>query len=91
MSEQINTFVDVWTVAWTLVVAAGYLAELTPFPRLSILRSTPVLHGLLVSSAAVVLGLTVLERPRAAALVTAWAIIAASIKLLWDAWETDED
>ena len=71
MNEQISFLVDLWTVAWTVVLLLGYLAEFTPFPRLSLLRHARVAHAMMLSSAAVVLGLTLGERTEAAAIVTA--------------------
>jgi hypothetical protein len=90
VNEQISLLVDVWTVAWTVVLGLGYLADHTPFPRLSVLRQTGVVHAMMLSSAAVVLGLTLGERSEAAAILTAWAVLTSSVKLLWDSWETGE-
>jgi hypothetical protein len=90
VNEQISLLVDLWTVAWTVVLVLGYLADFTPFPRLRFLRESRVAHAMMLSSAAVVLGLTLGERTEAAAIVTAWAVVTSSVKMLWDNWEAGD-
>jgi hypothetical protein len=82
-----RTLVDVWTVAWTLALGLGYLADRTPVPRLALLREPRAAHALLLSSAAMVLGLILGGRPEAGAILTAWAVVTASVKMMLDNWE----
>jgi hypothetical protein len=90
VTEQISLLVDLWTVAWTVVLVLGYVADFTPFPRLRFLREPGVAHAMMLSSAAVVLGLTLGDRIEAAAVVTAWAVVTSSVKMLWDNWEAGD-
>jgi hypothetical protein len=83
-SDSIATFVDSWTVAWTLTLLTGYLADLTPWPSLKVLRSPRVTTFMVMASAAAVLGLTLAEATEASAVLAAWAIITSSVKLLYD-------
>jgi hypothetical protein len=87
--ENINSLVDSWTVAWTLVLVLGFVAEFTPWPALRLLKSPRVTMAMLLSSAAVVLGLTLADRTETAAVVTAWAIVMSSVKLLWEIFERE--
>lgn len=84
ITEGIATFVDAWAVAWSAVLGLGYLAELTPWPSLRVLRTRGVASAMLLSSAAVVFGLTLAGAREAAAVVTAWAVVISSVKLLYD-------
>jgi hypothetical protein len=88
-NENISLFVDSWTVAWSLALLLGYLAEMTPWARLAALRSPKAIHAMILSSAAVVLGLILGERAEAGAVVAAWAIVMSSVKLLYDALELE--
>jgi hypothetical protein len=83
-SDDIRIFVDSWAVAWTAVFLAGFVAELTPWPGLKALRGHAVARFMLLSSAAVVLGLTFLDAREASAVLAAWAIVISSVKLLYD-------
>jgi len=83
-TESIAHFVDAWTVAWTAVIAFGYVARFTPWPRLKFLKSNTMAHLMMLSSAAVVLGLTLMEASEIAAVLTAWAIVISSVKLIYD-------
>jgi hypothetical protein len=83
-SDSIATFVDSWTVAWTITLLAGYLADLTPWPSLKVLRSTRVATLMVMASAAAVLGLTLAGATEASAVLAAWAIVTSSVKLLYD-------
>jgi hypothetical protein len=83
-NESIAHFVDVWTVAWTAIIGMGYVAQFTPWPRLKFLKSNAMAHLMMLSSAAVVLGLTLMEASEIAAVLTAWAVIIASVKLIYD-------
>ena len=83
MVETLTLFVDWWTVAWTLLLLVGYLAELTPWPALRVLRSHGVARFMLFSSALAVFVLTLAEAQRAATVLTAWAIVFASLNWLF--------
>jgi phosphatidylserine synthase len=83
-NESIAHFVDMWTVAWTAAIAVGYVARFTPWPGLKVLKSNVMTHLMMLSSAAVVLGLTLLEASEIAAVLTAWAVVIASVKLIYD-------
>ncbi|HVR71185.1 MAG TPA: hypothetical protein VMT87_10110 [Vicinamibacteria bacterium] len=81
--EAINLFVDSWTIGWTALLALGYLADLTPWPRLSALRSPSVAKLLLLSSTAVVLGFTFAAADTATATIATWAIVFSSLNWLF--------
>ena len=83
-NESIAQFVDVWTVVWTALIALGYVARYTPWPRLKFLKSSFVAHMMILSSSAVVLGLTLAEASEIAAVLAAWAIVICSVKLIYD-------
>jgi hypothetical protein len=83
-SEEIRMFVDSWAVAWSAVLLLGYVAELTPWPSLKVLRADSVTRTMLVLSAAAVLGLTLAGAREPSAVLAAWAIITSSVKLLYD-------
>ena len=83
-SESINLLVDTWAVVWTVVMVAGYFAEYTPWPGLKALRDEGLARLMLLSSAAVVLGLTLGGAREASAILAAWAIVVSSVKLLYD-------
>jgi len=83
-NESIAHFVDAWTVGWTAVIGVGYVARFTPWPSLKFLKSNTMAHLMLLSSAAVVLGLTLMEASEVAAVLTAWAVVISSVKLIYD-------
>lgn len=83
-SEDIRIFVDTWAVAWSAVLLLGYVAELTPWPSLKVLRADSVARTMLALSAAAVLGLTLAGAREPSAVLAAWAIITSSVKLLYD-------
>jgi hypothetical protein len=83
-AESIATFVDAWTVAWTVTLLTGYLAELTPWPSLKALRSPRMATFMVLASAAAVLGLTLAEATEQSAVLAAWAIVTSSVKILYD-------
>ncbi|HEU0105054.1 MAG TPA: hypothetical protein VFT38_02720 [Vicinamibacteria bacterium] len=83
-SEQIRIFVDSWAVAWSALLLLGYVAHLTPWPSLKVLRADSVARTMLALSAAAVLGLTLAGAREPSAILAAWAIITSSVKLLYD-------
>lgn len=85
-TDGVAAFVDWWTVAWTLTLLTGYLAELTPWPGLKVLRSPRLATFMVLASAAAVLGLTLAEATEASAVLAAWAIVTSSVKILYDSF-----
>ena len=81
--EAINLFVDGWTVGWTAVLVLGYVADLTPWPRLSALRSPLAAKLLVLSSMAVVFGFTLAGATKATTSVATWAIVFSSLNWLF--------
>jgi hypothetical protein len=90
MGETINLFVDGWTVGWTLLLALGYVAEFTPWPRLSVLRSPSAAKLLLLTSMAVVLGFTFAGVTKATTTITTWAIVFSSLNWLFHYFQSIE-
>jgi len=88
-NEGIATLVDGWTVVWTVLLLAGYLAEFTPWPRLSALRTTSAASFMLLTSAVVAFALILAEHSEAAAVLAAWAIVTCSVKLIWEMFERE--
>lgn len=81
--SEVTTFVDWWTLCWTVLLVLGYVAELTPWPRLNVLRSPGTARTMLALSTALVLGFTLGGQTRAAAVMAAWAIVFASVNWLY--------
>lgn len=88
--EAINDFVEAWTVGWTAVLALGYLADLTPWPRLTALRSPLAAKILLATSMAVVLGFTLAGANKATTTITTWAIVFSSLNWLFHYFQSIE-
>ncbi len=83
-SENIRLLVDTWAVVWSVAMLSGYFAHHTPWPRLSALKSEGLARVMLLSTIAVVLGLTLGGAREASAVLASWAIVASSVKLLYD-------
>jgi len=83
VAETIASFVDWWTLGWTVALTIGYLAEFTPWPRLRVFRSPVAAKAMLMTSTAIVLGFTLADNRRAAALIAAWAIVFSSLNWLF--------
>jgi hypothetical protein len=81
--EAVNLFVDTWTLGWTAVLVLGYVADLTPWPRLSALRSPLAAKLLVLSSLAVVFGFTLAGATKATTTVATWAIVFSSLNWLF--------
>jgi hypothetical protein len=79
----VSAFVDWWTLSWSLVLGLGYVADLTPWPRLRVLRSPGATRSMLVFSTALVLGFTLGGDSRSAAVMAAWAIVFSSVNWLY--------
>ena len=88
--SPLTNFVDWWTLCWTLVLVLGYLADLTPWPRLRVLRSPAVSRTMLILSTALVLGFTLGGDTRASAVMAAWAIVFGSVNWLYHYFTTFE-
>jgi hypothetical protein len=85
--ESVKLLTETWIGGWTLLLAAGFAAELTPWPALRVLRAPGVYNSMLVASAGVVLFLTLVDLSRAATEVTTFAILACVIKYLVDSFQ----
>lgn len=79
----VASFVDWWTLGWTLVLVLGYVADLTPWPRLRVLRSPGASRTMLLLSTALVLGFTLGGDSKASAVMAAWAIVFSSVNWLY--------
>lgn len=83
-SESISLLADTWTVVWTVAMVVGYFADYTPWPGLKALKDEGLARLMLLSSAALVLGLTLGGAREVSAILAAWAIVISSVKLLYD-------
>lgn len=72
-----------WMLVWSVLLALGYLAELTPWPGLRVLRSQGVTKALLMASTALVAGFTLAGVTQYCALVATWAILFSSLNWLF--------
>lgn len=72
-----------WMLVWSVLLALGYLAELTPWPRLRVLRSQAATKALLMASTALVGGFTLAGVTQYCALVATWAILFSSLNWLF--------
>ena len=88
--EGINVFVDGWTVGWTVLLALGYVAELTPWPGLRALRSPLAAKLLLATSMAVVFGFTLAGATKATTTIATWAIVFSSLNWLFHYFQSIE-
>jgi len=80
----VAAFVDGWTLSWSVLLGLGYLADLTPWPRLRVLRSPGATRSMLVLSIALVLGFTLGGGDsRSSAVMAAWAIVFSSVNWLY--------
>jgi hypothetical protein len=89
-TESVRLLVDTWAIVWTVVMLAGYLADFTPWPALKKLKDPVLARLMFLSSAAIVLGLTLGGAREASAVLTAWAIVVLSVKLLYDSLGQEE-
>jgi hypothetical protein len=84
MEDGIGRLVNSWALAWTIALMAGYLADFMPWEWIKALRARSVLKHMLLSTGAVLLGLTLAGVREQSAMLAAWAIVSASVKLLCD-------
>ena len=82
-ASDIELWVGAWMLGWSAVLALGYLAELTRWPRLRALRSPAVSRALLLTSTAVVGGFTLAGTTQYCALLATWAILFSSLNWLF--------
>ena len=86
----VTAFVDWWTLGWSVVLGLGYVADLTPWPRLRVLRSPGASRTMLVLSTALVLGFTLGGDSRSSAVMAAWAIVFSSVIWLYHYFTSTE-
>jgi hypothetical protein len=79
----LGLLVQVWMLAWSAVLALGYLAGFTPWPGLRVLRSQAVTKVLLLSSTALVGGFTLAGVTQYCALLATWAVLFSSLNWLF--------
>ena len=79
----VTAFVNWWTLGWSVLLVLGYVAELTPWPRLRAFRSPGASRTMLAFSTAIVAGFTLAGQTRPSAVVAAWAIVFASVNWLY--------
>ena len=80
---DVGLLVGAWMLLWSVLLALGYLAELTPWPRLRVMRSQGVTKALLMASTALVGGFTLAGVTQYCALVATWAILFSSLNWLF--------
>ena len=90
MEDGIAGLVNAWALAWSVVLMAGYLADFTPWGWLKSLRERGVVKHMLLSTGALMLGLTLAGAGEHGAMLLAWAMISVSVKLLCDSLEQTE-
>jgi hypothetical protein len=83
-SDGVTRIAEAWAAAWSVVLTAGYLAEVTPWEWMKALRERGVLKAMLMTTAAAVLGFALAGVREQGALLAAWAAVSASVKLLCD-------
>jgi len=80
---DVGRLAGAWMLLWSVLLALGYLAELTPWPRLRVMRSQGVTKALLMASTALVGGFTLAGVTQYCALVATWAILFSSLNWLF--------
>lgn len=83
MDGAVGFLVQAWMLAWSAVLALGYLAGFTPWPGLRVLRSQVVTKVLLLSSTALVGGFTLAGVTQYCALLATWAVLFSSLNWLF--------
>jgi hypothetical protein len=81
--SDVGLLAGAWMLLWSVLLALGYLAELTPWPRLRVMRSPGVTKALLMASTALVGGFTLAGVTQYCALVATWAILFSSLNWLF--------
>ncbi|PYQ11657.1 MAG: hypothetical protein DMF80_21070 [Acidobacteria bacterium] len=75
--------VGAWMLGWSVLLVIGYVAELTPWPGLRVLRSPAATKLLVMSSTAVVGGFSLAGTTQYCALVATWAVLFSSLNWLF--------
>lgn len=83
MDGEVGLLVRAWMLVWTALLAFAYLAGFTPWPWLRVFRSTAATKILLLSSTAIVAGLTLGGVTQPCALLATWAILFSSLNWLF--------
>jgi hypothetical protein len=83
-SDGVTRIAEAWATVWSLVLTAGYFAEVTPWSWMKALRDRGVLKAMLLTTGAAVLGFALGGVREQSALLAAWAAVSASLKLLCD-------
>jgi hypothetical protein len=78
-----SLLVGAWMLGWTGLLLVGYIAELTPWPGLRVLRSPGVTKLFLMSSTAVVGGFSLAGVTQYCALLATWAVLFSSLNWLF--------
>ena len=91
MGDGVAQLSEAWALGWSVALMAGYLAEVTPWAWLKALRNRVVLKGMLLSTGAAVFGFALAGVREQGAMLAAWAIVCASVKLLCDSLGAAEE
>ena len=89
VEHPVRVLTECWIGGWTLLLAAGFVADMTPWPGLRAFRAPSVYSSMLLASSAVVLFLILVGLSRSATEITIWAILACMIKHLVDLYHPD--
>jgi hypothetical protein len=79
----VGMLVGAWMLGWTVLLTLGYLADLTPWPWLRVLRSPGMTRVLLLTSTALVGGFTFAGVTQYCAVVATWAVLCSSLNWLF--------
>jgi len=79
----IGLLVGAWMLVWSVLLTLGYIADLTPWPWLRVLRSQGTTRVLLLSSTALVGGFTLAGVTEYCAVLAAWVILCSSLNWLF--------
>jgi hypothetical protein len=79
----IGLIVGAWMLAWSVLLTLGYIADLTPWPWLRVLRSQGTTRVLLLSSTALVGGFSLAGVTEYCAVLAAWVILCSSLNWLF--------
>ena len=80
---DVGFLVGAWMLVWSALLALGYLADFTPWPRLRLLRSQGTTKTLLLASTALVGGFSLAGVTQYCALLATWAILFSSLNWLF--------
>lgn len=82
--DGLGTLVDAWALGWSALLTAGYLAELSAWSWMKALREPGAFKWMLLSTGALVAGLMLGGVRDQGAMLAAWAVVCAAVKLLCD-------